>query len=38
MFRKTSSQRIGTRYILYTKDVMEKDGVWHLPLYMEMCL
>ena len=37
-FRKKFSQKIGTPYILYTKDVMEKDGVWHLPLYMAMCL
>ena len=29
---------IGTSYILYPKDVMEKDGVWHLPLYMAMFL
>ncbi len=33
-FRKKFSAKIGTPYILYTKDVMEKDGVWHLPLYM----
>ena len=26
--------RLGERYILYGKDVMEKDGVLHLPLYM----
>ncbi len=37
-FRKRFSQKIGTPYILYTKDVMEKDGVWHLPLYMAMFL
>lgn len=37
-FRKKFSQKIGMPYILYTKDVMEKDGVWHLPLYMAMCL
>lgn len=37
-FRKKFSQKIGTPYILYTKDVMEKDGVWHLPLYMAMFL
>ena len=37
-FRKKFSQKTGTPYILYTKDVMEKDGVWHLPLYMAMFL
>ena len=28
------SSRLGTPYILYMKDVMEKDGIVHLPLYM----
>ena len=37
-FRKKFKGKIGTPYILYTKDVMEKDGVWHLPLYMAMFL
>ena len=37
-FRKRFSNKIGTPYILYPKDVMEKDGIWHLPLYMAMCL
>ena len=37
-FRKKFSSKIGTPYILYPKDVMEKDGVWHLPLYMAMFL
>ena len=37
-FRKKFSHTIGTPYILYPKDVMEKDGIWHLPLYMTMCL
>ena len=37
-FRKKFSRSIGTPYILYTKDVMQKDGVWHLPLYMAMFL
>ncbi len=37
-FRKKFAQRIGTSYILYPKDVMEKDGIWHLPLYMAMFL
>ena len=37
-FRKKFSRKIGTSYILYTKDVMEKDGILHLPLYMAMFL
>ncbi len=37
-FRKKFSQKIGNSYILYTKDVMERDGITHLPLYMAMCL
>ncbi len=37
-FRKKFSSKIGTSYILYPKDVMEKDGIWHLPLYMAMLL
>ena len=37
-FRRKFSKKIGTSYILYTKDVMEKDGILHLPLYMAMCL
>ena len=37
-FRKKYSRSIGTSYILYPKDVMKKDGVWHLPLYMAMFL
>ena len=37
-FRKKFSRKIGTSYILYPKDVMEKDGILHLPLYMAMCL
>ncbi len=37
-FRRKFSDKIGTPYILYPKDVMEKDGVWHLPLYMAMFL
>ncbi len=30
--------RLRELYILYPKDVMQKDGVWHLPLYMAMFL
>lgn len=37
-FRKKFSSKIGSSYILYPKDVMQKDGVWHLPLYMAMFL
>ena len=37
-FRKKFSHQAGTPYILYPKDVMEKDGIWHLPLYMAMLL
>lgn len=37
-FRKKFAGKIGASYILYPKDVMEKDGIWHLPLYMAMFL
>ncbi|MDD3192459.1 MAG: AAA family ATPase [Oscillospiraceae bacterium] len=37
-FRKKFSSKIGASYILYPKDVMEKDGILHLPLYMAMFL
>lgn len=37
-FRSKFSKKIGQPYILYTKDVMEKDDVLHLPLYMAMFL
>ena len=30
--------RLGDRFILYQKDVMIKDGIIHLPLYMAMFL
>lgn len=33
-FKKHFSSIIGESYILYTKDVMIKDGIIHLPLYM----
>lgn len=33
-FRKRFPSAIGNSYILYTKDVMLKDGIIHLPLYM----
>lgn len=37
-FQKKFRNKTGTAYILYTKDVMEKDGIWHLPIYMAACL
>ena len=33
-FIRKYPSRIGTPYILYTKDVMRRDGVVHLPIYM----
>lgn len=37
-FRKKFSDKIGNFYILYTKDVLKKDGILHLPIYMAMFL
>jgi hypothetical protein len=37
-FRTKFKGRIGQAYILYTKDVMIKEDVLHLPLYMAMFL
>ena len=37
-FRKKFSSKIGQSYILYTKDVMVKDNILHLPIYMAMFL
>ena len=37
-FRKKFSSTLGDAYILYTKDVMIKDNVIHLPIYMAMFL
>lgn len=37
-FKKKFLSKIGNSYILYTKDVMIKDGIIHLPLYMAMFL
>ena len=37
-FAKKFSSKIGTQYILYTKDLMMKDGILHLPIYMAMFL
>lgn len=33
-FRTRFASVIGNSYILYTKDLMIKDGIIHLPLYM----
>lgn len=33
-FRSRFSSGIGNSYILYTKDLVLKDGIIHLPLYM----
>ena len=37
-FRQKFSKDLGNSYILYTKDVMKKDNVIHLPIYMAMFL
>ena len=37
-FSKKFSNKIGEKYILYTKDLMIKDEIIHLPIYMAMCL
>lgn len=37
-FQKKFSSSVCHNYIVYTKDVMVKDGIIHLPLYMTMCL
>jgi len=37
-FRKKFSAKLGETYILYTKDVMIKDNIIHLPVYMAMFL
>ena len=37
-FRRKFKNRLGDAYILYTKDLMVKDGIRHLPLYMSMFL
>jgi predicted AAA+ superfamily ATPase len=37
-FMKKFSSNLGETYILYQKDVMVKDGVIHLPIYMAMLL
>ena len=37
-FRRKFGKRLGAAYILSTKDVMVKNGIYHLPLYMAMFL
>ena len=37
-FRNKFSSKIGNSYILYSKDVIVKDGIIHLPIYMAMFL
>ncbi len=37
-FRTKFSSRLGTSYILYGKDLIQKDNILHLPLYMAMFL
>ncbi len=37
-FKTKFSKRIGESYIIYQKDLMVKDGVIHIPVYMSMFL
>lgn len=37
-FKKKFTNKIGDSYILYPKDVMIKNGILHLPIYMAMFL
>lgn len=37
-FMNKFGNRLGERYILYPKDVIVRDGVTHLPIYMAMFL
>lgn len=37
-FKRKFPSNIGNSYILYSKDVMIKDGIIHLPFYMAMLL
>jgi predicted AAA+ superfamily ATPase len=37
-FKKKFSSKLSNSYILYTKDVMLKDDIIHLPIYMAMFL
>ena len=37
-FAKKFADRIGERTILYSKDVAQRNGIIHLPIYMAMFL
>ena len=37
-FRRKFSSTLGDAYVLYTKDIMVKDGIIYLPVYMGMFL
>ena len=37
-FRNKFSSKIGNSYLLYSNDIMIKDGIIHLPFYMAMFL
>ena len=37
-FRAKYSKNIGEPYIIYTKDIMVRDGITHIPIYMAMFL
>lgn len=37
-FRSKFASKLGNAYILYTKDLMIKDNIIHLPIYMAMFL
>ena len=37
-FKTKFSKTVGEPYIVYTKDVMVKDGITHIPIYMAMFL
>jgi predicted AAA+ superfamily ATPase len=37
-FKAKFSKTVGGQYIIYSKDVMIKDGIIHIPAYMTMLL
>jgi len=37
-FKRKFGSKLSNAYILYTKDVMVKDDMIHLPIYMTMFL
>lgn len=37
-FKRKFSSKLGNSYIIYTKDVIIKDDIIHLPIYMAMFL